>query len=319
MGNLRALRRWSATAAAVAALGVPVGAIALAIPAQAAASGLDIKVTNSNIQGKPGDKVSVGFQVTNRGREEAKGDEVIVAITVPSQAQLDPADYSDNCGQINGGRAVRCRLGKDIPAGKSAGGSFKFVLKTGGNGQGAVAVQPGNANDRFTVRVSGASPSKTPSGKASSSAAAEPTVEAAPPEAGNGAIPQAEDPPKRKTSDSGGLSFGFWVGIFAIVAALGLVGSLFYFRRKDKREPDTGMHPVVPAPGGLHRPPTPTTYGSPQGNYGSPQGGYGPPQGGYEPPGYGGAPTTVINPGYPPPPQQGGNDQTVIFRRPGDI
>ena len=58
MGNLRALRRWSATAAAVATLGVPVGAVALAFPAQAATNGLDIKVTNGNIQGKPGDKVS---------------------------------------------------------------------------------------------------------------------------------------------------------------------------------------------------------------------------------------------------------------------
>ncbi|MFB9185099.1 hypothetical protein ACFFX1_43855 [Dactylosporangium sucinum] len=313
MGNLRALRRWSATATAVAAFGVPVGAVALALPAQAAPNGLDIKVTNSNIQGKPGDKVSVSFQVTNRSREDVNGDDVIVAITVPPQAQLDPADYQDNCGQINGGRAVRCRLGKDIEPGKSAGGSFKFVLKTGGNGQGTLAVQPGNANDRFTVRVSGASPSKSPSAKASSSAEPTADVEVVPPEAGNGAIPQAEDPPTKKTSDSGGLSFGFWVGIFAIVAALGLVGSLFYFRRKDKQEPDTGMHPVVPAPGGYRPPPTPTTYGSPAGGY--------PP-----PAGYGGAPTTVINPvnpGYPPPPpvppQHGGNDQTVIFRRPGDL
>lgn len=346
---MRGLRHWIATAGAVAAAGVLVTTVGFAPPAGAAVAGLEIKTTRE-VQGKVGDKVAVGFEVTNRSKIDAPANDVIITIQAPGNAQLDPADYPQpRCGQISGGRTVNCHPGGPIAAGKSVQGSFKIVLKTAGNGNGRVAVKPGSSNDAFGVQVTGGpSPTatKSPTARASRSQTAAPTDTAgdqtiAPPEAGNGAVPLAEDPPKT-TKTSGGMSFGFWVGIVAIVAALGLVGSLFYFRRKDRGEPDTGMHSIVPAPagyqpGGGYAPAAPTVYGSPpagQGDYG--QGGYGqggyaqgghaqgghPQQGVYPPAGYPPAPapgpTQVINPGaaQSPPPS---NDQTVMFRRPEDM
>ncbi|UWP84405.1 hypothetical protein [Dactylosporangium fulvum] len=353
------MRRWRATVTAVAALGMAATTGGLVLitgpsPALAAPTGLEIKASRE-VQGKPGDKVSIGYEITNRGKEPVAADDVVIALVVPSNAQLDPADYPrPECGAISSGRAVNCHPSGEIKAGKTVRGSFRIVLKSGGNASGRVTVRPGNSNDTFAVRVAGGpSATKSPSGRASRSASAEPTdtasdVVIAPPEAGNGAIPQAEDPPTTKTSDSGGRSFGFWIGIVAILAALGLVGSLFYFRRKDREESDTGMHPAVPAPAGhaaqAYGTPTPTTYGST--TYGSTYGGgrhvqdnpgFGaqsgattvfasPPAGGStygspapQPPAPGVPPVAPHRPPVPPQAGPGGNDQTVIFRRPDDI
>ncbi|UWZ38420.1 hypothetical protein Drose_09345 [Dactylosporangium roseum] len=344
------MRRWRVAVTAVAAFGMAAASGGLVLitgpsPALAAPAGLEIKASRE-VQGKPGDKASIGYEITNRTKEDIPENTVVVALAVPANAQLDPADFEDmECGAISNGRAVNCRLPNEIAKGKSVRGSFKIALKSGGNGSGRIGVRGGNA-ETFAVRVAGGpSPTKSAS-KASSSATAEPTdaasdVVIAPPEAGNGAIPQAEDPPAAKTGDSGGLSFGFWVGIVAILAALGLVGSLFYFRRKDREEPDTGMHPAMPGPaaGQAYGTPTPTTYGSTygRGQHAQDDPGFGaqsgattvfpsPPAGGStygspapQPPVPGVPPAAPHRPPVPPPAGPGGSDQTVIFRRPGDL
>jgi len=350
MGDYVRRRNWIVTAGAVATVGVLLGTVGMITPASAAATGIEIKITGGgDAKGKVGDKPTVGFEVRNNTKQTLPINAVVVTVQVNGNAQLDPAEFPNDRCQMNGNRtAANCRPANPIESGKTVQGSFHVILTKAGNAQGTVSVKPGNSSDRFSVQVTGgASPTattKSPTPRASRSQTAAPTEDLgdqtfAPPEAGNGAVPLAEDSPKT-TKTSGGMSFGFWIGIFAIVAALGLVGSLFYFRRKDRGEPDTGMHPIVPAAagyrpdgGGYQAPPA--TYGSPGGhqqdNYqpgGYQQGGYQQPDGyppsggqpgGYQSPPSG--PTQVINPQMAPPPPNPppSNDQTVMFRRPEDM
>ncbi|HTJ37690.1 MAG TPA: hypothetical protein VL738_31040 [Dactylosporangium sp.] len=312
MGDVRGLRRWSATVATVAAVGVGTfaGAVALAGPAWAADI-FKVTVQPERLEGKVGEKATLQFSVENISKEPATG--LTVMLTTPGNATADPAD-NPGCEVGPGGRTVTCRSNGTLGPGKSGGGRFTMKLNRAGSGNGSVRVANGKGAG-FNLRVTGG-PSATPTKKSSASASETPALgdeTLAPPEAGGQVIVPSTEGATSRTSDSGGLSFGFWVGIVAIVGALGLVGSLFYFRRKDRQEPDTGMHPVVPGPGGGYGPAQPTTYGSPAAptTYGSPHGSFPPPVDPYQ---QGGA-TQIINPGGPgqPPP---GNDQTVTFRRP---
>lgn len=270
----RAARRVAALGIAAALATGGFGSLVVAQPAHAATAEADIeaKVGNTNIQGKAGAKTSVGYQVTNHGKIDVG---VTVTIQVPGNSEIESAG---NCTVGGNRRAASCQL--TMKANASVNGAFQVVLKTAGEGDGGVVARispnqkvtdPKSGNDvaRFKVRVTGASatPSASKSSRASRSASADPTATSdeviAPPEAGNGAIPR-EDPKTPVSDNSGGLSFGFWIGVFAIVAALGLVGSLFYFRRKDRLEPDTG---VFNLPTAGHDNPTsvitPGVYGSP--------------------------------------------------------
>ncbi|MEV8512452.1 hypothetical protein [Dactylosporangium sp. NPDC051484] len=329
MGEIRRLGRWGAAVATVAAVGVGsfAGIALVATPAWAADT-LEIKV-DGNVQGKVGDKVPIRFVVKNGTKEPVAG--LTVTVQAPSNAIIDPAD-NQNCTVGAGGRAASCHSNGTIAPDKTVSGQIVLTAKTAGQGKGQMRVEKGNA-DNFTLRTTGGptpSRSSTRSSNAASPAANEsPSLSnetMAPPEAGNGvAVQPTTAPATNRASDSDGKSAGFWIGIVAIVGAvLGLVGSLFYFRRKDRRDPDTGMHPVVTAPAGF--PPSvpgqPTTYGSP---VAAPQvadpGGFGPPPSGPTQvitPGFGGqpsGPTQVIDPNGPGQ-SPGGGDQTVIFKRP---
>ncbi|MDG6109505.1 hypothetical protein Daura_09390 [Dactylosporangium aurantiacum] len=330
-------RRVAAAAALAVAVGAGVfGALAAARPAHAATAEADIeaKVGDGSVQGKAGEKTSVGFQVENHGKIDVA---VVVTIRVPSNAQIESAG---SCAVASNRTVASCQA--NLKAGASANGSIQLVLRSGGEGEGSVVARlaanqrvtdpkPGNNDAKFKLRVTGASATASPSKstRASRSASAEPTGTSdeviAPPEAGNGAIPR-EDPTTKPVSDSGGLGFGFWIGVIAIVAALGLVGSLFYFRRKDRLEPDTGVfqrpnigqdNPTsVITPGVYGSPAAPSYQGGPGGSnvYGAPPA----PPAGFPP---------AASPGFPPaappppgmPPAPGANDQTVLMRRPDDL
>ncbi|MER7281331.1 hypothetical protein ABT369_43545 [Dactylosporangium sp. NPDC000244] len=330
MTDIRRMRRWSAAAAAVAALGV--GLIGAAATPAWAADQLEIKVDNS-VQGKVGDKVQVRFVVKNNTKQPVTG--VTVAMAAPGNAVLDAAD-NPGCTVGSGGRAATCRSNGTLAADKSASGQFTLTVKTAGQAAGRVQVEHGNA-DNFQLRATGgptpsatgksAKPTKTSSLSASETPGIDDDGSFGVPQAGNGVAIETTGPATNRTNGSGGgMSMGLWAGIIAIVGALGLIGSLFYFRRKDRNEPDTGMHPVVPAPQGFYgSQPQPTTYGTPPQpqTYGSPAA-----QTQMINPGLGGppGPTQVIQPGNGPVPGAGpgggpvpGNDQTVIFRRPEDL
>ncbi|WP_432987358.1 hypothetical protein [Dactylosporangium sp. CA-233914] len=318
------MRRWSAAASAVAIVGV--GTLALTATPAWAADPLEIKVDNS-VQGKVGDKVTVRFVVKNNSKQPVE--DVTVLVQAPSNAVMDP-DNNPGCAVGGAGRGATCRYAS-IAADKSAGGQVVLIVKSAGQANGRVSVEHGNA-DNFALRATGgpsataSSKSPKPTRSSGASASAEPTIADdgtfAPPQAGNGvAIEPTTAPTTTRTGgDGGGLSTGLWVGIAAIVGALGLIGSLFWFRRKDRNEPETGMQPAVPAPGGFpmnYGPAQPTTYGTPATptTYGSPAAGATqmiPPVSSAPPPG----PTQIIPPGQPP---QGGGDQTVMFKRPDDF
>ncbi|MFC4044008.1 hypothetical protein ACFO1B_36780 [Dactylosporangium siamense] len=324
------------------------GALVIAQPAHAAttpATDIETTVDNGNIQGKAGAKTAVGFEVSNRGDIKVA---VGITIRVPGNTQIESAG---DCTVVGGNRtAATCT--KALDAKQSFKGSIQVVLRTAGEGNGGVDARittqkvndskPGNNAAQFKIRVTGASatPSASKSTRASRSASADPAATSdeiiAPPEAGNGAIPR-DDPKTTVSKDSGGLSFGFWIGVVAIVAALGLVGSLFYFRRKDRLEPDTGVF-NLPAAGHDQATSviTPGVYGSPAAPAGAAfQGGQGYGQG--FPPGQGapGGPNVYGGPpaappagppaagfppaGGPPAPAPGANDQTIIMRRPDDL
>ncbi|WP_327005544.1 hypothetical protein OHA72_63065 [Dactylosporangium sp. NBC_01737] len=315
---------------------------------------IETKIGNNTIQGKAGAKTSIGFQITNHGKVDVG---VTITIQVPANTEIESAG---NCNVGGNRRAASCQV--TMKASASVNGSVQVVLRTAGEGNGSVVAKlsanqkvtdpkPGNDSEGFRVRVTGASatPSASKSTRASRSASADPTGTSdeviAPPEAGNGAIPR-EDPKTPVSSDSGGLSFGFWIGVVAIVAALGLVGSLFYFRRKDRLEPDTGVF-NLPTAGHDHPTSviTPGVYGSPAApapagpafqsaqNYGGQ--GYGqsfqPGQGAPAGPSVYGAPAAPpiappigsrpAGPPVGPPPASGpgANDQTIIMRRPDDL
>lgn len=351
MGDVRGLRRWGAAVATAAVVGAPAitaGLLAGTATPAWAASLLEVRVDDPGVQGKVGDSVTVGYHVKNNTDTEAPANAITITVSAPANALIAPGG---GCIPGPAGHAATCRLSASIPPKRSAGGQVTLTLRSGGQGTGRIHVQPGNSSDSFVVRVApgpGASAGRSPTAPSqtdSASASDQPSLPdetMAPPQAGNGAIPQSgTDPATTKTSDGGGLSVGFWIGIVAIVAALGLVGSLFYFRRKDRDEPETGMHPVVPAPDGFPGggQGTPTTYGRPAG-YGQP---YVAPPGAFHQPeptqignpgGFGGppsAPTQIVNPeglggpaagptqiidprAVPPPPV--GDDRTVTFRRP---
>ncbi|MEV0127249.1 hypothetical protein AB0H83_02095 [Dactylosporangium sp. NPDC050688] len=319
-------RRIAAAALAVAVGAGLAGALVAARPAHAVTTEADIeaKVRDGSIQGKAGEKASVGYQVENHGKIDVA---VAITIRVPGNAQIESAG---SCTVADSRTAATCQA--TLKAGASANGSIRLLLRSGGEGEGTISARfaanqkvtdprPGNNDDKFKLRVTGASASASKSTRASRSASAEPTGTSdeviAPPEAGNGAIPRA-DPTTKPVSDSGGLGFGFWIGVIAIVAALGLVGSLFYFRRKDRLEPDTGVFHLPGA--GQDRPTsviTPGVYGSPA----PPSYQGGPGYGGQGAPGgsnvYGAPPAPPPPPGIPPAP--GSNDQTILMRRPDDL
>ncbi|WP_433057830.1 hypothetical protein [Dactylosporangium sp. CS-033363] len=317
------MRRWSVAAGAAAVLGV--GMIAVAATPAWAADPLEIKVDNS-VQGKVGDKVQVRFTIKNNTKQPIAN--VTVVVQAPGNAVMEAGD-NPGCQIGSAGRGASCK-GGTLAADKSGNGAITLTVKTAGQATGRIAVEHGNAGN-FALRATGgptpsatktsAKPTKTSTLNASDSPTLSGDETFAPPEAGNGvAIQATSDQAARNTSGSGGgLGFGLWVGIIAIVGALGLIGSLFYFRRKDRDEPDTGMHPVVPGPhgypggpGAYAPPPQPTTYGSPQpATYGNP-----------------GAATQMIQPnfGAQPGPQSGPTqvirpaaDQTVVFHRPDDL
>ncbi|WP_433217122.1 hypothetical protein ACQP00_09070 [Dactylosporangium sp. CS-047395] len=319
------MRRWSVAAGAAAVLGV--GMIGVAATPAWAADPLQIKVSDGSVQGKVGDKVQVRFTIKNNTKQPIAN--VTVVVTAPANAVLEQGD-NPGCAIGSAGRAASCK-GGTLAAEKSGSGAITLTVKTAGQAGGRIAVEHGNA-DNFALRATGgptpsatkttAKPTKTSTLNASDSPTLTGDETFAPPEAGNGvAIQPTSDQAVRNTSGTGGgLGFGLWVGIIAIVGALGLIGSLFYFRRKDRNEPDTGMHPVVPGPSGYPGgpgayapPPQPTTYGSPQPTtYGNPA-----------------AATQMINPnfgaqpGAQPGPTQvirpGAAEQTVVFRRPDDL
>jgi hypothetical protein len=268
MGYVGRLRRWSAAVTAAAAFGVGSGLAAGVIagpatPAWAAAEAPVIKITTGEVRAKVGEKARVGYSLENKGTTVLPANTVTITLRTPANAVIDPAD-NPGCVVGAGGTAVSCHPGGAIPAGKAVGGRIDITMKTAGQGSGDISVKPGASRDTFVVTAVGgptpsatsrpASPTARPSKTTSVSVSETPGIPdqtMAPPEAGNGAIPQAtSDPKTTNASNGGGMPLGFWVGIVAIVGALGLVGSLFYFRRKDRDEPDTGMHPVVPAPDG---------------------------------------------------------------------
>jgi hypothetical protein len=284
------------------------------------------------VQGKAGEKKAVGFQVTNHGKVAVT---VVVRVGVRgSTAQIESAE---SCNVAATGTAATCQL----KAGGSATGSIQILLRTAGESEGSITAsiagqqatdpKPGNNVDTFKVRVTGASASPSKSTRASRSATAEPTGGAsdeviAPPEAGNGAIPQ-DEANKTPVKDESGLSFGFWVGVVAILAALGLVGSLFYFRRKDRLEPDTGVFHLpnaghdnptsVITPGVYGSPPPPPAFQGGSNVYGAPPA-PAPPPPAFPPPSF--PPPSFPPPAGPPgmsPP--GANDQTILMRRPDDL
>ncbi|MET7426271.1 hypothetical protein [Dactylosporangium sp. NPDC005555] len=342
----RRIARGVASLGVVAAVAVGgSGSLLVARPAHAATAEVDIeaKMSGNNFQGKVGAKVSVGYQIINHGNVDVA---VNVAIRVPQNTEIESAGA---CQVAGNRRTATCQLPK-VARGSSAGNTIQVVLRTAGDGDGGSVVarlapnqgandpKDSNNKDDFKIRVAAASatPSASKSTRSSRSASADPTGTSdevvAPPEAGNGAIPR-EDPTKAPVSSSGGLGFGFWVGVVAIVAALGLVGSLFYFRRKDRLEPDTGVFHLPPMPGNDN--PTsviaPGVYGSPAagpGFQGSPGGPsvYGAPAGAPPPPAF--PPPAFPPPAFPPPagppagapgPGPGANDQTIIMRRPDDL
>ncbi|GAA1517628.1 hypothetical protein GCM10009827_035810 [Dactylosporangium maewongense] len=316
-------RRIAAVALAAAFAGGVLGTLAVAQPAHAAPAEADIEAKAGNgVQGKAGDKSRIGFQVANHGKVNAA---VVVVVTVPENVQIESAG---SC-QVSG-RSATCTT--TIRGGASANGSVQLVLRTGGEGEGRVVARlapnqevsdpkPGNNTDTFKIRVVGsASPSPSKSVKSSRSASADPaatsTEEIAPPEAGNGAIPR-EEPKTAPVKSEGGLSFGFWIGVVAIVAALGLVGSLFYFRRRDRLEPDTGVY-QLPNAGGDNPTSVIPPYQGGSNVYGSPAA---PPPGPPGPPFPPGPPGPPLGPpsGPPVPPPPGNNDQTILMRRPNDL
>ncbi|MEV4511880.1 hypothetical protein AB0K00_23285 [Dactylosporangium sp. NPDC049525] len=350
-------RRVSARRAAAAWVAVAVaaggfGSLVVAQPAHAATAEADVeaRVGGNTVQGKVGAKVAVGYQITNHGKIDVG---VAVTIQAPRNAEIESAA---GCAVGGNRRIASCQI-PALKAGASVNGSFQLVLRTAGEDDSGdvtakIATQkvtdpkPGNNGAGFKTRVTGASatPSASKSTRASRSASADPTGTSdeviAPPEAGNGAIPR-DDPKTQVSNDTGGLSFGFWIGVVAIVAALGLVGSLFYFRRKDRLEPDTGVFNLPTA--GRDNPTsviTPGVYGSPAAapagpafqnaqNYGG-QGygqGFQPGQGAPGASGvYGaqaappvGPPLAGPPPAGPPAPAPGANDQTIIMRRPDDL
>ncbi|MGI5244406.1 hypothetical protein [Dactylosporangium sp. CA-139066] len=332
MGEQRSGRRFGAAIIATAAavgVGTFGGAALLAGPAWAA-EGVKIVDVKQPPPGKVGDTVTVSFGIRNVSDKTAVSN-LLLAVQAPANAV---AEASNGCDVVQGGR-LRCALG-DLGPGKTLNGAVSLTIKSPGNGSGRLTVSDGVRpldTAGFAVRAAGpnasASATKKPSKGPSGSVSDEPSLPdetLAPPVAGNGAIPQSNDAaPARTTSDSGGMSAGFWIGIVAIVGALGLVGSLFYFRRKDRNEPDTGMHPVVPAPAGGFGAGQPSTYGTPAAP--PPYQSFPPPQDPYQagatqivqPGGFGAAPpsgpTQIINPGGPGQPPAAG-DQTVTFRRP---
>ncbi|GAA3457122.1 hypothetical protein [Dactylosporangium matsuzakiense] len=337
MGNVWRFQRWSAAAGVVAAFGI--GLLAVSAAPAWAADPLELKADNA-VQGKAGDKVQLRFTVKNNAKQPAT---VVIGVQTPPNAVMEPGD-NPGCNIGGGGRTASCRANGTLAPDKSAGGAIVMTIKTGGQAAGRIGVQGGNT-ENFTLRATGApsaSPTATKSVKptktSSANASDQPTLAGdetfAPPADGGGvAVPQASDPATERTSGSGGgMGVGLWVGIIAIVGALGLIGSLFYFRRKDRNEPDTGMHPVVPAPAGgfpAYNPPpsAPTTYGSPQpATYGNPSAATqminpnfgGGPAGHHDLGGQPSGPTQVIQPGATPNGAPGGADQTVIFRRPDE-
>ncbi|MEV6928551.1 hypothetical protein AB0M46_29245 [Dactylosporangium sp. NPDC051485] len=308
------MRRLSAAVATAAAVGVgAVAGAALLAPPAWAAEGLKVTIGNPVLQGKVGDKVNLEFGVTNVS-DKTTVQAMVITVQVPNNAVIEQAP--DSC-ELRGGRAVVCTDKGDLGPHKTAKGQVTITIRSPGNGSGRVGARDATHQDAadFQIRAAGGpSPSasgKKPTKQASADPSQQPSLTdetLAPPQAGNGVVVQSDQPAAAKGGggDSGGRSAGFWIGIGAVVAALGLVGSLFYFRRRDKLEPDTGMHPAVPAadgfPGYRPPPPAPTTYGTPA-TYGAP------PAGG---------PTQIINPnagGVPP----AGGDQTVMFRRPEDL
>ncbi|MFI5908726.1 hypothetical protein [Dactylosporangium sp. NPDC051541] len=333
MSDVRRFKRWSAAAAVVAALGVGL----LAVPATPAwaADPLELKADN-NVQGKAGDKVQLRFSVKNNAKQPAN---IVVGVQAPGNVVMEAGD-NPGCTIGGGGRAATCRGSGPLEPGKTASGAIVMTIKTAGQAAGRIGVQGGNT-ENFAVRSTGGpSPSATKSAKptktSSLSASDAPSIDGsaafAPPAADGGVnLQPTSEPATSRTSGSSGLSMGVWVGIVAIVGALGLIGSLFYFRRKDRNEPDTGMHPIVPAPAGgfpAYNPPpsAPTMYGNPQPTtYGNPAAAtqminpnfsgapgnqdFGGSPGGPQPSG----PTQVIQPNGP-----AGSDQTVIFRRPDE-
>ncbi|GAA2353133.1 hypothetical protein GCM10010170_044280 [Dactylosporangium salmoneum] len=315
-----------ATAAAVG-VGAVAGAALLASPAWAA-EGLKVTIGSPVLQGKVGDKVNLEFGVTNVS-DKVTVQAIMITVQAPGNAVIEQAP--DSCELRGGGRTVVCTEKGDLGPHKTAKGQVTITIKSAGNGGGRVSARDATHQDNadFQIRATGPTPSasgKKPTPTKSADVSQEPSLTdetLAPPQAGNGVVVQSDEPvPSKSSGNSGGLSAGFWIGIGAVVAALGLVGSLFYFRRRDKLEPDTGMHPVVPAPDGFpgYRPPppAPTTYGTPA-TYGAPPAG-GPTQ--VVDPGFGtapGGPTQIINPNAGGMPPAGGGDQTVMFRRPEDF
>ncbi|MFG2037107.1 hypothetical protein [Dactylosporangium sp. NPDC048998] len=310
--------------ATVAAVGVgSFAGLALSATPAWAADTLEIKV-DGNVQGKVGDKIQIHFTVKNATKAPVNG--LTVTVQTPNNAIIDPAD-NQGCNVGPAGRAASCHSDATVAPDKTVSGQIVLTAKTAGQGRGQIRVERGNS-DNFMLRISGG-PTPTRSGRGSSASASEtpalPDETLEPPVAGNGvAVQPTASSATSRASDGGGLSAAFWIGIVAIVGALGLVGSLFYFRRKDRQDPDTGMHPVVAAPAGF---PSgggygqPATYGSPAAQpYVAPPGSFPPPSGPTQVinPGFGGqpsGPTQIINPNGPGQPPAGG-DQTVIFRRP---
>jgi hypothetical protein len=281
------MRRWCAAAGAAAVVGV--GLVTVAATPAWAADPLELRIDNS-VQGKVGDKVQVRFTVKNVSKAPVNG--LVVGVTAPNNAVLDAGD-NPGCTVGGGGHAASCRSNAALAADKSVSGSIVLVVKTAGQANGRMAVEHGNAAN-FALRAVGgpspsvtkttAKPSKTSSLSASETPGLADDASFAPPDAGNGVnIQPTVAQNANRTSSGGGMSLGLIVGIVAIVGALGLIGSLFYFRRKDRSEPDTGMHPVVPAPDGY--PPSPG-YGQPS-TYGQPGGGYGQPNSYGQPSSYG--------------------------------
>jgi hypothetical protein len=334
MSDVRRIKRWCAAAGAVAALGVGL----LAVPATPAwaADPLELKAEN-NVQGKVGDKVQVRFTIKNNTKQPANN--ITVGVQTPANAVMEAGD-NPGCNIGGGGRTASCKANGALAPDKTANGAIVMTVKTAGQAAGRIGVQGGNT-ENFGLRATGGpspsvSASKTsakPTKTSSLSASGEPTIDAnatfAPPAADNGvALAPTSEPAANKTGNTGGgMGLGLWVGIIAIVGALGLIGSLFYFRRKDRNEPDTGMHPVVPAPAGFpgYNPPPaqPATYGSPQpATYGNPAAATQmiDPNFGGSPPG-GSNPTQVFRPVAGPnagPDAPPGSDATVTFRRPDE-
>ena len=311
--RMRARRGISAAALAVAVGAGMFGALAVTGPAQAAPAEADIEVrADDSAQGKAGEKANVGFEVENLDDDDDVA--VVVTIRAPANAQIESANP---CKVVPNRTAATCQ--GTLKHGQKLKGTIRLVLRTGGDSEGSIVARlaagqrvsdpkPGNNDAKFKVKVTGGSPTPSKSTRASQSASADPaatsTEEIAPPEAGNGAIPR-EEPKTTPVKDEGGLSFGFWIGVVAIVAALGLVGSLFYFRRKDRLEPDTGVF-QLPNAGGDNPTSVIPPYSGGSTVYGSPA----------APPPPAGPPGPPVPPPVPGP---GNNDQTILMRRPDDL